>query len=180
MKRIWFCGALVLALVLAPAGCKQKQKEAVHVEPTEEDTAPRLASSVAMNDPKQESQLLTGFYAIEANSWRWTAQNFSVNLRTPANAAQKGGTVDLELTVPEVAIQKLKSVTLSAKTGDTALLTKKYTQAGQYSFKADLPPAAFSRASTRIDFSLDKVMPPAGGDQRELGIIVSAVSLESK
>jgi len=33
----------------------------------------------------------------------------------------------------------------------------------------------------RIDFKLDKSLPPGtGGDQRELGVIVSSVGLEAK
>jgi len=170
---------LVLALAFATAGCKREQK-VVHVQATEEETGPRLAANVSMADPKLEPQLLSGFYGIEGNAWRWTAKKFSVTLRTPSGGAQNGGVLDLELSVPDVVIQKLKSVTLSANAGDSALPPETYTKSGQYSYKRDVPPAALTRGSLRVDFSLDKIVPPTGGDLRELGVIVSAVSLESK
>jgi hypothetical protein len=179
MKRTFSSGALVLALVLAPVGCKREQK-VVHVQATEEETAPRLAASVPMSDPRLEPQLTSGFYGIEGNAWRWTAKKFSVTLRSPSGGAQNGATLDLELTVPPVVVEKLKSVTLSANAGDRALPPETYTKPGQYSYKRDVPPAALAKGTLRVDFSLDKAIPPGGGDLRELGVIVSAVSLESK
>jgi hypothetical protein len=32
----------------------------------------------------------------------------------------------------------------------------------------------------RVDFQLDKAMPPSGADQRELGLVALRVGLESK
>jgi hypothetical protein len=34
--------------------------------------------------------------------------------------------------------------------------------------------------AVRVEFHLDKSMPPAGGDARELGIVARSVGLESK
>ena len=179
MNRTFLGGALALALTLAAAGCKREQK-AVHVQQPEEELAPRLASAVSMADPKLEPQLLSGFYGIEGNAWRWTAKKFSVALRTPANAAQNGATLNLSLSIPQVVVDKLKSVTLSAMAGDSALAPETYSKSDQYIYKRDVPPAALKRGSVRIDFTLDKAIPPSGADLRELGIIVSNVTLEPK
>jgi hypothetical protein len=179
MNRILFGGVLALALTLAAAGCKREPK-AVHVQQPEEEAAPRLASSVIMSNPALEPQLLSGFYGIEGNAWRWTARKFSVALRTPPAAAQSGGVLSLALTVPPVVIEKNRSVTLSAMAGDSALTPETYTKPGQYTYKRDVPPAALQHGSLHVDFSLDKSIPPAGGDLRELGVIVSMVALESK
>jgi hypothetical protein len=32
----------------------------------------------------------------------------------------------------------------------------------------------------KVDFQLDKAIPPSGQDQRELGVVVNSVSLEAK
>ena len=167
--------ALGIVVLLAPACKKQKVK----VQATEEE-APRMASAVSMGDPKAETQLITGFYGVEAGAWRWTARQFTVVLRPPTGSAQNGGKLKLKLTVPPVVIEKLKSVALSATANGSALAPESYTQAGEYTYTRDVPASALTGESVKIDFQLDKVMPPAGGDIRELGIIVLNASLESK
>jgi len=169
--------ALVVVLALAPLGCKRAPK--VRVQQTEEE-APRLASTVRVADPKRESQLVSGFYGVEGNSWRWTAKKFSVVLHAPLGAAQKGATLDLALTVPGVVIEKLKTISLAATVDGRPLAPETYTEPGRFTFKRDLPPGALTGDSVRVDFQLDKAMQPAGADLRELGIIVSSIGLDPK
>lgn len=137
-------------------------------------------SVVPMGDAKREPQLISGFYAIEANAWRWTEGKFSVMLKTPAGAAQNGATLKFELSVPESAIQKLKSVTLSASAGGTALAPETYSKDGAYEYKRDVPPAVLAGNSVRIDFSLDKTFQPGGADRRELGLVARQIELDAK
>jgi len=139
-----------------------------------------MASSIAMGDPKAEPQIVNGLYGVEAGAWRWSARQFSVALKPPAAAATKGGTLTLKLTVPQVVIDKNKNVTLSATIGNATLPPETYTTPGEFAYTRDVPASALAGDSVRVDFTLDKVMPPAGADIRELGVIVSAVSLESK
>ena len=73
-----FPAALALTLAFAPSGCNRKAN------------GPHMLSVVQMGDPQAATQLLSGFYAIEAGAWRWTEQKFSVQLGTPFGAAQKG------------------------------------------------------------------------------------------
>ena len=167
--------ALVITLLIVPAGCKRKVKVAA----TDEET-PRMASSLNMGDPKSEPQLVTGFHGIEAGAWRWTARQFTVVLRPPFGASQKGARLNLRLTVPPVVIEKLKNVSLSANAGGSALPPETYTTAGDYTYTRDLPASLLTADSLRVDFQLDKAMPPSGADLRELGIIVLSVGLESK
>jgi hypothetical protein len=166
---------MTAALLLAPTACRRKRAQAV----TDEE-APRMMSVLNVADPKTEPQLVKGFYGVEAGAWRWTEKQFSVVLRPPAGAAQKGAKLTVKLTVPPVAIEKLKAVSLSASVGGTALQPETYTAPGDYLFVRDLPPTAFTGDSVRIDFQLDKAMPPSGGDIRELGIIVFSIGLEGK
>jgi hypothetical protein len=168
--------SLGAALVLTPVGCKNKK---VKLQATEEE-APRMASAVSMGDPKAETQLINGFYGVEAGAWRWTAKQFTLVLRPPAGSAEKGGKLQLKLTVPPVAIEKLKGLALSATANGSALAPESYTQPGAYVYTREVPASALTGESVKIDFQLDRAIPPSGGDLRELGIIVLNASLESK
>lgn len=174
MKQLLFA----LALLAALAGCKKK--ETVAVGKTDEE-GPRMASIVHTGDPQSDTQLVTGFYSIEQNAWRWTAQRFSVVLRPPAGGAQRGATLTMQFAVPDAIISKLKTVSLSGTIGATPLSPESYTQAGPYTYTRDIPPNLLNVEALRIDFQLDRALPPGtNGDQRELGVIVSSVGLEAK
>jgi len=166
----------ILCLALVPAACKRHKK--VIVQTTEEE--PALASVVATADPNLASQLVSGFYGIEQNSWRWTSGRFSVVLRPPRTAAAKGAVLLLKFTIPPVAINKMKAVSLSAYVNGTALPPESYTQAGQYTYSRDVPADLLTGDVTKVDFSLDKTMPPTAADRRELGVVVSLVGLQPK
>jgi hypothetical protein len=168
---------LALALLLAVVGCKRK--ETVNVQT--EDEAPRMASVVHTGDPQSDPQLVTGFYAIEQNSWRWTAQRFSVVLRPPAGGVERGATLNMQLAVPDAVISRLKTISISGNIGPTQLSPETYTEQGSYTYTRDIPAKLLAGDGLRVDFKLDKSLPPGtGGDQRELGVIVSSVGLEAK
>ena len=176
---------LIAALLLAAPACKRAKVH--HVDTVEEAAAPAapaapvsLASSVPMGDPTMAKQLADGFYGVEADSWRWTAQKFAVNLHPPAGSAQKGAVLEFHLTLPATSIQKLGSVTLSASAGGNALAPETYSKPGAYIYKRDIPANALSGDAVRIDFQLDKAMPPGDVDKRELGIVASSVALVAK
>jgi hypothetical protein len=169
---------LLLAVLLAAApACKTHHQ--VHSTDTIEE-APRLASSVHMGDPTMAGQLAKGFHGIESNAWRWTERQFSVDLALPAHSAQRGAILELHLTVPPPSIQKLGSITLSAAIGGTALAPETYSKAGEYTYRRDVPANVLAGDTVRIDFQLDKAMPPGEVDKRELGIVASSVGLAAK
>jgi len=168
---------LLAALLLAAPACKTHSK--VHVVETMEE-GQQLASSVHMGDGTMARQLAGGFYDIEAGAWRWTMQKFAVNLRPPAHSAQQGAVLELHLTVPPPSIQKLGSITLSAAIGGTALAPETYSKAGEYTYRRDVPANLLAGDAVRIDFQLDKAMPPGDVDKRVLGIVTSIVGLSSK
>jgi hypothetical protein len=170
------CLAGFLALAaLAVTGCQGKHSR-VTVQNEEQDAGPRMVSTIRMNDAKADAQLLSGFHSIENNSWRWTAGKFSVLLRTPLAAAQRGATLTLAFNIPDLVIQKLKSITLTASIDGMALNSAEYKAAGPYVFSADVPLAVLKTESVKIDFALDKSLPP-GIDKRELGIVATSVGL---
>jgi hypothetical protein len=170
------CSLIVVALVLVPTGCKRKK---VRVGATDEDT-PKMMSVLNMGDPKVEPQLIKGLHGIEAAAWRWTEKQFTVALRPPFGSSQKGARLTVKLTVPPPTIEKLKTVSLSATAGGSALPPETYTTVGDYVYVRDIPASLLTGDSLRVDFQLDKAMPPSGADIRELGIIVLSIGLESK
>jgi hypothetical protein len=91
-----------------------------------------------------------------------------------------GAVLELHLTVPPPAIQKLGSITLSATAGDAALAPETYSKTGDYVYRRDVPASALTGDSVRIDFQLDKAVPPSEADKRELGIIAASVGLAAK
>ena len=167
---------LIAALLLAAPACKRAHVK--HVDTIEE--APRLASLVHMGDRTMAYQLVSGFHDVEANAWRWTMQRFSVNLRPPARAAQQGAVLEFHLTVPPPTIEKLGSITLAASIGGAALAPETYSKAGEYTYRRDVPLTALGGDSARIDFQLDKAIPPGDVDKRELGVVASSVALVAK
>jgi hypothetical protein len=82
--------------------------------------------------------------------------------------------------VPPVIVEKLKTITLSATIGGSALAPETYTQAGDYTYTRDAAPALLGGESVRVDFQLDKSMPPSGADLRDLGVVVLSAGLGLK
>src|SRR5271157_2880567 len=126
MNHLWkFTGpVLAVALALVPTGCKRPEK--VQVQETVEE-GPRMVSTLMMGDSKVERQLISGFYGIEGGAWRWTARQFTAVLKTPFGASQRGGTLELSLTVPPVVLEKLKTVSLAASIDGKPLPPETYT-----------------------------------------------------
>ena len=111
-RMLLLCPA-ALALAMGAPGCRS------HSSGAEEPY--RIQQAVRMSDPRAQMQLVSGFYGMEQGAWRWTKQRFSAILSPPAGAAQEGRTLTLRLTVPDVVISKLQSVTLSGAVNGQAL-----------------------------------------------------------
>jgi hypothetical protein len=160
--------ALALALVLAPLGCNRKI------------VTSNLRSEVDMGDPQAQAQLVSGFYAIEEGAWRWTKRKFSVELAPPAGAAKRGAWLRVHVTAPDVLIGKLGAVTMSASVDGEPLSPETYSAAGAYTYEREIAARMLRGESVRVDFALDKAMPPAGRDLRELGIVALSAGLDPK
>jgi len=169
---------LLVALVSTPLACRRHK---IRAQQTDEDpSAPGGASLVRMGDAKAAWQLVSGFYGIEAGTWRWTARRFSISLKPPAGAAEKGATLEMKLTIPPITVQKLQSVTLTASIGGTTFPSETYSQEGVFTFKRDVPAGLLTGSTARVDFQLDKAIPPGDTDLRELGIVATSVALSPK
>jgi hypothetical protein len=157
----------LMPLAVVPSGCKLFRR------------AP-LQSLVNTRDPRTAGQLLSGFYGVEAAAWRWTWKQFAVKLKTPAGAEQKGGTLRLVFTLPPAVIESSGPVTVSGTLGGSTLAPETYSAPGAYTYQRDVPANLLASKEVTAQFQVDKTIRPGGMDRRELGLVATTISLESK
>jgi hypothetical protein len=178
MTRSFPIAATLFLAISLNLACSGKHSTTVQNDEGEPAAKAPIVSMLKMSDPSAKVQLAKGFYPLEAGAWRWTAGNFSVTLKTPPGAAQKGATLTLALTVSDAVLKQVHSQTLAASIGATPLKSEKYIDPGSHTFIADIPATVLTGDTVTIDFSLDNSLPPAV-DKRELGVIVSGIGIES-
>ncbi|MBM3726087.1 MAG: hypothetical protein FJW40_11755 [Acidobacteria bacterium] len=177
MRRLnCILAALAAAALLLTPGCTKKERAKRVIE---EEAGGGMASSVHVADPRAQSQLARGFHTLEQNAWRWTMAKFTVQVRVPLGAAQRGGVLRLKYTVPEVVLKQWTSATLTASVNNTALKPQKIDRVGDHVYQEDIPAAAIPGETATVEFALDKTF-KADGDQRELGVIATAIAVEAK
>jgi hypothetical protein len=134
---------------------------------------------IRVADPKVATRLVKGFYSTDNQYWRWTAREFSIILNPPKGAGQKGAVLVLRYAIVEAVLASAKTMELSIAVDGVALPRQHYDKPGQFTLRLDVPPEAFRYDPVRVDFTLDKALPPSGREVRELGMIVSEVGFES-
>src|ERR1700722_3939843 len=103
MTRHLLTLTLLLPAILLTSACSGKNGRTA-VQNDEGEPAPAKAPMVSllkMNDPGAKEQLVRGVYGLESGTWRWTAGNFAVVLKTPPGASEKGATLTLNLLVSD-------------------------------------------------------------------------------
>jgi hypothetical protein len=159
----FFASCVLLAFFLLSCGCHRYQ-------------AP--ASEVRLADVTTSEQLTSGFYWLEGNAWRWTDRQFSVALRPPRNAAQRGARLRLRLYLPDSQIARLREVTLRANVNGLTLASESYTNSGAYEYVRPVPAAVMDTNLAPVHFCLDKSAPPTPPvENRQLGVVVSEIAL---
>lgn len=134
-------------------------------------------SIIRMSDLHTQNQLINGFYDLEAGAWRWTGQTFEVSLKVPDDAS-KGAILTLQGTVPPESLSN-GSFQISSLIGETQLATQPVTKAGEVIYRAEVPPAALAQPVIIATFTVSNTH-RVPGDQRDLGMIASVISLRSK
>lgn len=115
-------------------------------------------------------KLLDGWHPLEQSSFRWTARNFSVELRkAPAFNVSK---LRFKFHLPSEAIAARGPITLTASVNGTAAPPATFASEGDHSLTVDLQPKISERKPLKIDFVVDKCLPAGQLDGRELGVIV--------
>lgn len=173
LNRHFLPTLLIAVIAFFPAACRRRPK------PSVEDTS-KPAMILAMSDSRAPVQLVHGFYELEAGAWRWTGRTFGVSLRVPPNAAKNGAQFTMKVTIPQTQLDKLQSLTLSARVNGVDLAPETYSHAGEFLYQRDVPATALASDMANVEFSLDKVAPPAPPDIRELGIVVTNVGFMGK
>jgi hypothetical protein len=138
------------------------------------------SNMIRVADPRVATRLVKGFYSTDNAYWRWTAREFSIILNPPKGSAQRGALLVLRYAIVEGVLANLKTMDLSIAVDGVALPRQHYDKPGQFTLRLDVPPEALRFDPVRVDFTLDKALPPSGREVRELGIIVSEVGFESK
>ena len=152
-----------------PAG----EKTATPIQPPAE-----LLSTVHMADPRGAVQLLEGFYDVEQGVWRWTKKAFSVALKPPLPLPDQAVTVELKLTVPEVSIQRLQTLTLSATVNGVPVGAETFDKPGDCTFTKPVPAEALDQKIAKVEFWLDKAIAAGEIETRELGLVATSVALK--
>jgi hypothetical protein len=168
---------LAFVLLIPSTGCRPNHS--ISLEPTMEEP-PRWSAVINMLDPKMTPQLIRGFYGVEEGSWRWTMSKFAVSLGTPPGAGRNGGRIIMKFQLPEVLVQRLKTVTVSAELEHTPLAPETYDQAGTQEYRRDVRAPLLQKDSVLLEFSLDRYLPAGMIEPRELGLTVSSIALEPK
>jgi hypothetical protein len=159
--------AIALTLIIVLVAChKARRKE--------------LVSIVNVADPSVAKQLVGGFYKIEGKSWRWTSRQFIVSLLPPPGSEQKGAKLSLHFFIPEDQISKLGPMTLNAEIDDYSMAPETYSNGGEHFYVREVPANLLRTNIVPVIFTFDKASPPAGVEGRELGAVVSLISLISQ
>jgi hypothetical protein len=173
MRRLTASAVLLAIAALAPAGCKRRNR--ARAAPVE-DNSP-LESVVNVADPETAGQLVAGFHNVENNAWRWTMAHFSATLRPPEGAPIHGARLELKGDVPSAVLKRLGPISLSATINGHTLKPDIFSTAGAFTYSGEVPASVLSGASARVDFAVDKALPPSGQDARELALVVTSVGL---
>ena len=126
--------------------------------------------------PKLHAELLEGWHALEHGRWRWTERRFTAAMKSPIRG--EPATLHLKFVAPEPVLARLGAITLRARANGVALEPATYSEAGELAYIRAIPAAALKAEQVRVEFELDKALPPDESDHRERGIIVSFVGIE--
>jgi hypothetical protein len=169
---------ITIALSLLAAGaCKRPR----HINPAATIEEPgELASRVNLADPNAGSQILHGFYGVEAGSWRWSMKRFAVSLQPPLEAARRGARLEMKFAAPDAVWQKIGPLSVQASVAGTPLAPVRITHPGDQSLRVDVPPGVLGADPVIVEFTLDKSFRASENDARELGLIVSEIGFDSE
>ena len=159
------------------SGCNRS--EPVNLQHTVEEPKP-LASVLRVNDPSISGQLLSGFGAVEANSWRWVGPNFAVALGVPPGIAASGASVVLDFSLPDASVKILKRLTISGRVGGATLSPETYDTPGAHKYQREIPASALKADNLEVQFNVDKFIGPSEVDRRQLSLVVSSIQLQPK
>jgi hypothetical protein len=117
---------------------------------------------LSMSAPEAESQIVSGLYALENGSWRWTTASAVILLKRPQTAKP----IQAVIYIPEIAPARRVTLTLDG----ARVAEQTYPQDGRYTLTS--PPIPPGEGDATLVITVDRTF-SAPGDLRELGIILS-------
>jgi hypothetical protein len=180
LRSISFLGLLLSA----GTGCSATRRRTAQPEMISNEDATQIqpvvrTPSFTMHDMDVTGQLVSGFYQVESNKWRWTAGDFSIVLATPPRAATHGANLVFAFYIPDAILRRTGPLTLFVYIDQTEAGRTTYKTAGAQRFSAIIPPQLLRQSPVAIDFHLDRSVPKGVLDSRELGFIAESISLEA-
>ena len=136
-------------------------------------------SKLDVTEAATSNQLLSGFWWVESNSWRWTTQEFAVALQPPEGAEQRGATLSLHLYIPDSQVRTLGPMTLTAAAEGWSLGNETFLKGGSYIYSRQIPKDLMTTSILPVRFCFDTALSAYRADGRELAAIVTAVELEA-
>ncbi len=165
--------ASISLILLWITACKRQPR--LEEAPPEPEIS--LKSDLPVKDPDALVQLTHGFYGLEEDRWRWTGPDFGVVLAEPEGAVEQGATLQVDLNISEVVLQRLGPITLSATVGGTPIEPQTFSEPGDTTYIRAIPPEQLTGEPIDIEFTTDRALPPEGTDNRELSLIVTRFAL---
>jgi len=136
-------------------------------------------SRLNVADVATSNQLLSGFWWLESNKFRWTAREFSVALQPPEGADSRGATLYLHLYIPNDQVEALGPLTLEGITEGQLLKSETYSKGGTYIYTREIPKNLMATSLLPVKFSFDTALPGDKSDGRELAAIVTEIDLQA-
>ena len=124
---------------------------------------PRL-SYLRMNDPEAAGQLLSGFYDVEQNAWRWMGEQGAVVLQTPYHPTR----FEMTFFLPDTAPARRITVAINGR----VVASQLYPGPGRYTLTVPVEVCGVAQVTVAVDQGFQ-----APGDPRRLGIIVQELGL---
>jgi 4-amino-4-deoxy-L-arabinose transferase-like glycosyltransferase len=121
-----------------------------------------------MGAPNAGSQIVSGFYEVEAGQWRWMSGEGVMLLRRPAGPSQ----IVVRFAIPDAAPARRLTVAVDG----IRLASRTFPGPGTYTL--EIPAPEGTAPSARLAISVDKTFTPPG-DKRRLGVIVNAAGFRA-
>lgn len=170
---------LLAAALLVCCACRQDRDLSQY---TVEDPKSSLTSVIEAGNPRHASQLIAGFYQIEEGRWRWASNKMQVELRPPFASQKLGAKLGLYGNLPDIVVGRIGSISIRARLNGLELPAQTFAKPGDFYYLVEVPPTALATEKILVEFTTDKALPPNTfpNDGRELALIVSSISLETK
>jgi hypothetical protein len=169
------------AIAFAVVACGCSSKTALPPPPPVAAQAPAPAaaslgpqSAIDVVDPGSAPQLVNGFHPVEPWGGRWTKQSFTVQLKVPAGARERGATLRVKADTPGPLIAQ-HAVRFECAVAGRPLPPEPWSTAGAHVYER--PVAGLDAEVVPVACKVDQKF-VAPGDARDLGVVLRAIALE--